>query len=134
MLYPIGVLLVSIVRPGLSSRRTGIAPQSLCYCASTNHLDDAEAMILSYEYETVKHTSLQDSRLGLLRYALVGAILISMVVFGLWGFGGYFASVPIHGALPRHCTNCSSIGIRQSRCNSLGNKQQDCYPDRSLPL
>jgi ATP P2X receptor len=54
-------------------------------------------MILSYE--TVKYASIKDSRLGLLRYTLVGAILIYVVVFELWAFGGYLASVPIHGAL-----------------------------------
>jgi ATP P2X receptor len=75
----------------LSYCRTGIA--SICH---ENSRFPCDAMILSYE--TVKYASIQDSRLGLLRYTLVGAILIYVVVFELWAFGGYLASVPIHGA------------------------------------
>lgn len=54
-------------------------------------------MILSYE--TAKYVSIQDSRLGLLRYCLVAAIIVYVGVFELWAFGGWLASSPVNGAV-----------------------------------
>jgi hypothetical protein len=52
-----------------------------------------------FSYETVKYVSIRDSRLGLLRYGLVGAIIVYVTVFEMWAYGGYLASVPISGVI-----------------------------------
>ena len=54
-------------------------------------------MILSYE--TVKYVSIQDSRLGLLRYLLMLLILIYVGFIEMYANGGYLFSDTIHGVL-----------------------------------
>lgn len=54
-------------------------------------------MILSYE--TVKYVSIQDSRLGFLRYLLLLFILIYVGYIEMYAHGGYLYSDNVHGVL-----------------------------------
>ena len=54
-------------------------------------------MILSYE--TVKYVSIQDSRLGLLRYLLMFVIFIYVGYIEMYAHGGYLYSDILHGVL-----------------------------------
>jgi len=50
-------------------------------------------------YETVKYVSIQDSRLGLLRYLLLLAIVVYVGVFEMWAFGGWLTASPVVGVV-----------------------------------
>lgn len=50
-------------------------------------------------YPTVKYVVIQDARLVLLRYLLLLVIIIYVVVFELWSFGGWLDPAPVVGVV-----------------------------------
>ena len=77
--------------------------------------------MLRLSYDTVKYVSIRDSRLGLLRYFLLAAIVVYVGVFELWAFGGWLASSPVVGVVRFSLQQPTEHG-----CNPFANADEGC--------
>jgi ATP P2X receptor len=105
-------------------------------CSSRWRHSRAIVLTMLLSYETVKYVSIRDSRLGVLRYCLVAAIVVYVGVFELWAFGGWLASSPVDGAvrfsLQQPTENgCDPFGADETCRNAFAPLNQLPYCEQS---